>query len=559
MHVLVVGAATVDDPVVGDLNDAVGHRLGELVVVAGENDVVLEGLKAVVERGNALEVEVVRRLVEQEKVRAREHHAAEHASDLLTAGEDAHALVHVVAGEEHTAQKAAQITLALVLRELAHPVDEVKVAVKIAVVILGEIAWLNARAPLDRAGVRLLLAHEDFIEHRHGELVFPDEGDLVVLADKEAHVVEELHAVHGLGDLGNKEAVLARLAVGLEADPGVAAVGGGQLLHGDLVQQLPARGRLPGFGLVGGDASNEGLQLLDLLLGLLVLILDELLDELAGFVPEVVVADVHLDLAVVDVHDVRADVVEKIAVMAHDEDGALVIHEKVLQPHHTRKVEVVGRLVEQDHVRVAEESLSQQHLDLDAGVGVAHEISVQRHVHAETLEDAPGVALGLPAAELGEFLLQLGGADPVRVVKVWLFIEGVLLLAAFVEAGIAHDDRVEHGIVVVEALVLLEHRHAALGVEHDAAAGGLELAGENFDKGGLARAVGPDNAVAVARRELQIHAGEEHGRPELDGEIVDCQHSLLLYIILYLSVALSIKSTARAVNAGLDRDLTFVV
>ena len=90
----------------------------------------------------------------------------------------------------------------------------------------------------------------------------------------------------------------------------------------------------------------------------------------------------------------------------NDEDGALVIHEEVLQLYHARKVEVVGRLVQQDHVRMAEEGLGQQHLDLDAGVGVAHEVLVQRHVHAETLENAARVALGLPAAELGKLLLQ---------------------------------------------------------------------------------------------------------------------------------------------------------
>ena len=80
------------------------------------------------------------------------------------------------------------------------------------------------------------------------------------------------------------------------------------------------------------------LQLLNLLLGLLVLILYQLLDELAGLVPEVVVADVHLYLAVVDVNDVGADVVEKIAVVADDKDGALVVHQEVLQPDDACKV-----------------------------------------------------------------------------------------------------------------------------------------------------------------------------------------------------------------------------
>ena len=69
-----------------------------------------------------------------------------------------------------------------------------------------------------------------------------------------------------------KKAILARLALGLEADPRVAAVRGGQLLDGDLVEELAARGGLTGLGFVRREAGDEGLQLLYLLLGLLVLI-----------------------------------------------------------------------------------------------------------------------------------------------------------------------------------------------------------------------------------------------------------------------------------------------
>ena len=213
------------------------------------------------------------------------------------------------------------------------------------------------------------------------------------------------------------------------------------------------------------------------------------------------------------------------------EDRPLVVHQKILEPHHARQVQVVGRLVEQNHVRVAEEGLGQQYLDLDARVGVPHEVPVQGHVHAEALEDARGVALRLPAAELGKLLLQLRGAQAVVVVEVGLFVDGVLLLPAFVEAGVAHDDGVEHRVVVVEALVLPEDRHAPFGIEHDAAAGGLQLPGEDFDEGGLARAVRADDAVAVARRELEIHAGKQHRRPELNGEIVDCQHKTTPFVL----------------------------
>ena len=253
--------------------------------------------------------------------------------------------------------------------------------------------------------------------------------------------------------------------------------GGGQLLHGDLVQQLPPGGGLAGLGLVGGEAGDEGLQLLDLLLGLLVLVPDQLLDQLAGLVPEVIVAHVHLDLAVVDVHDVGADVVEEVAVMAHHQHCALIVHEEVLQPDHACQVQVVGGLVQQQHVGLAEEGLGQQHLHLEPGIDLPHQALMQLHRDPQALEDASRVALRLVAAKLGEFLLQLRGPDAVLVGEILLLIDGVLLPAAVIEPLVAHDDGVQHPAVVIEALVLLQNRHAALGLQHHGAAGGLQLAG----------------------------------------------------------------------------------
>ena len=219
-----------------------------------------------------------------------------------------------------------------------------------------------------------------------------------------------------------------------------------------------------------------------------------------------------------------ADVVEEVAVVADHQHRALVVHEEVLQPHHAGEVKVVGGLVEQQHVRVAEERLGQQHLDLQARVKLPHEKPVQGNVHAQSLEDPPRVAFGLVAAELGIFLLQLRRAQAVFVVEVLLLVDGVLLLAALVEPLVPHDDGLEHHAVVVEALVLLEHRHAALGLERDRTAGGLQLPGEDFNKGRFPRAVGADDSVAVPGGKLQIDLGEEHRGTELHGQIVDSEH-----------------------------------
>ena len=270
------------------------------------------------------------------------------------------------------------------------------------------------------------------------------------------------------------------------------------------------------------------LQLLDLLLVALVLVLDELLHQLGGLIPEVVVAHVHLDLAVVDIHDVGTHGVQEVTVVADHDDGAGEVQQEVLQPVDRVNVQVVGGLVHHQQVGVAEQSLGQQHLHLQTGVQGGHVVVVEIGADAKALENAGRVALGLPAAQLGILLFQLAGQHAVLVGHLLLGVQGFLLLADIVETLVAHDDGVHHVIGVVGVLVLLQNRHADVGQDRDLAGGGLQVSGQDLQKGGLAGAVCADDAVAVAPGELEIHMGKQGGPAVLQAQIGNSDHGTLL-------------------------------
>ncbi|MFR8176287.1 MAG: hypothetical protein ACLVB5_03985 [Christensenellales bacterium] len=81
--------------------------------------------------------------------------------------------------------------------------------------------------------------------------------------------------------------------------------------------------------------------------------------QLAVFIPEVVVADVHLDLAEVDVTDMRTDLVEEVTVVADDDDRIREIQQEVFQPADGLDIQIVRRFVQQQDVRVSKERLRQ--------------------------------------------------------------------------------------------------------------------------------------------------------------------------------------------------------
>ena len=83
-------------------------------------------------------------------------------------------------------------------------------------------------------------------------------------------------------------------------------------------------------------------------------------------------------------------------------------------------------------------------------------------------------------------------------------------------------------------VVLLQNGYPLVGVNGDGTVGGIQLAGENAQEGGLTRAVGADDAVAVAGQELQVHVLEQPLAAELHTEVGNSDHFKLL-IIMYNS------------------------
>ena len=155
---------------------------------------------------------------------------------------------------------------------------------------------------------------------------------------------------------------------------------------------------------------------------------------------------------------------------------------------------------------------------------------MQLRADAKTLQEARRIGLGFPAAQLGKLRFQVRSPQTILIGKVRLFVDGVLFLHHIIQVLVAHDDGVENGILVVGVLVLLQNGNPLGGVDGNGAGGGIQLSGENPQEGGFARAVGADDAIAVAGQELQIHMLEQPLAAELHTEIAYCNHEMSPYI-----------------------------
>ena len=209
--------------------------------------------------------------------------------------------------------------------------------------------------------------------------------------------------------------------------------------------------------------------------------------------------------AAVELEDPARHVVEEVAIVGHRHDGAGELGEMALQPGHRLGVEMVGRLVEQQHVGLAEQQPAERHAALLAArqlldVGVARRAAQRVHGDLDRAAEVPAVA-GV------DLLLQLGLLGD-QLVHVGVGVgEGVRHLLEARQhpghlAGAVHDVA-QNVLLGVELGLLLEQADLdALG--RPGLAGEIVvLAGHDLEQGRLAGAVQAQHADLGARQERQ--------------------------------------------------------
>ena len=150
-----------------------------------------ERLERGLERLARLEVEVVRRLVEDEEVRARGDDVREREPAPLAAGEDRdRLLVLVPAGEEEAAEQRLRLRpreVRRALRRLEHGVPLVELDL-----LLREVADRDAVAEPHAPAVRLALVEQRLEQRRLPRAVRADERDVLAALERERRLAQQL-------------------------------------------------------------------------------------------------------------------------------------------------------------------------------------------------------------------------------------------------------------------------------------------------------------------------------------------------------------------------------
>ncbi len=196
------------------------------------------------------------------------------------------------------------------------------------------------------------------------------------------------------------------------------------------------------------------------------------------------------------------------AVVRDHDQGAVVVVQEALQPVDRIQIKVVGRFVQQQRLRIAEQRLGQQHANFLPALQLAHLALVQLIGKVQSLQQQRGVGVGGVAVLFADDALQLAQPHAVVVGQLRLGIDDLALFHGGPQPLVAHDDRVDDAVGVEGKLVLAQH--AELARLHHRALLRLQLAGQQLHKGGLTGTVRARQTVTLSRSKRRGHFFEQN-------------------------------------------------
>ena len=218
--------------------------------------------------------------------------------------------------------------------------------------------------------------------------------------------------------------------------------------------------------------------------------------------------------------------------MRNQQDGSGGLLQEALEPLDALDVEVVRRFVEQQQVRVAQQNLRQLHAHLPAAAELPHLAVHVFRGKAKSLEDALYLFLERGSADQVEPFVRVGQIfDEPRIlhgfiVRPFTEFAGEFFDEPFEVLGLIERARSfleDGGLLVV--LHFLGQVADAVALRHGYGTfGGLLFSGDDAEQRGLARAVAPYEADAVALADEQVDPFKQGPGAEVDSECGEVEH-----------------------------------
>ena len=207
--------------------------------------------------------------------------------------------------------------------------------------------------------------------------------------------------------------------------------------------------------------------------------------------------------------------VEQIAVVADHDNGMRIVREVVLEPERAFEVEIVGRLVEEEEIRLRKQGRGECHAHAPATGKFGARTLLIGGGEAEAGEDRGRAGRRRMRVDIGESCLDLG--NTMRIARGLRLGQQACALAV----GREHDLDQAFGAV---GSFLRQPSDAPARRDGDGAVLGRDIARDYAEQGGLAGAVAADQSDARAGGDARGGAFQQRAASNADSQFVDHKH-----------------------------------
>ncbi len=392
---------------VTELIELAHQPIQEIPVVGYDDESPVEGLEGAFKDILGLDVHMVRRLVERQQIMAFQHQLGHTQTRPLAAAEHRNPLVYVLAPEKEGREDVSEPRADIPRRYAVESAEDRLFLVQHIFLILREIAHIHIMSEPGGSAYRLQLPHNHPHKRSLALAVAPDKGHLLPSLDLYVRIGE--HQFSGIAYrqifslIDHIPGALCRRKLHAHRAP-VRLV---HLYALHFLQSLDSGLHLIRFRGLVAEAVYEVLRLLYHLL--LVLVGGGLLGHTLGTKGEILAVR-HLVVVQMTqnyLHGAVRHPVEKLAVVADQQNGASVGLQIVLKPFDGLDVQMVRRLVQKEKVGGAEQNLGQFYAHIPALTEGLRETSELVGLEAQTQQHLLGLHLGRLAVAEREMVVQV--------------------------------------------------------------------------------------------------------------------------------------------------------
>ena len=311
--------------------EAVGGGFEQATVVRDDNQRALKTLQCERECVAHVQIEMVGRFVQQQQIRLLPHNHCQRQPRLFAAGKRFGFLQGGIADKVEAAEEVADFLFAHVGAEFLDVPQRTLVGTQGVELVLGEITDIELVRADNPAGQDIQFARQRFDKGRFAAAVYPQKAVTRAAFQRQVDAVQNgLAAVAQIGFVQLQQRIgQVGGAVEFKRKPAVEVCRRDAF---ELVQGLHAALRLHGFGGLGFESVDKGLQVFDL--RLLFEVGRLLLCQAAGAfgLVKIVIAAVKRELLIGKFDGLRRGGVEEIAVVRNDDLGTWQAGQMVFQP-----------------------------------------------------------------------------------------------------------------------------------------------------------------------------------------------------------------------------------